>query len=66
MPGEANEWTGKDIARLRQVLGISQAQLADRLSMSQPTLDMLEGGRLKPSLLDQVRLDRVSSAEPKK
>ena len=64
MPGETAQWTGKDIVRLRMLLGMSQAQLADKLGMSEPTLNLLEGGRLKPSLLDQVRLDRFRSSEP--
>jgi transcriptional regulator with XRE-family HTH domain len=66
MPGETTQWTGKDIVRLRMLLGMSQAQLADKLGMSEPTLSMLEGGRLKPSLLDQVRLDHFRSPEPGK
>ena len=46
---------GKTIRRLREDLGLTQQQLAERLSITPPYLAMLEAGERKNPSLDIVR-----------
>jgi HTH-type transcriptional regulator/antitoxin HipB len=50
---------GEQIRRLREGLGISQAELGRRIGSTQPAIARLEAGRVSPTL---ETLDRVAAA----
>jgi DNA-binding transcriptional regulator YiaG len=56
----------KQIIKLRQLLGFTQQQLADKLGAPQPTVARWETGRFKPHRLYVEKLEELQKTVEKK
>lgn len=50
-------WLGRRIARHREAIGLTQAQLAELVEVHQETISRIENGRRVPSL---ITIDRIA------
>ena len=48
-----------EVRRLREILGVSQGQLAERLGVSRQTVNAIETGRYLPSLPLAIAIGRM-------
>lgn len=56
-------WLGRRIAKLREAIGLTQAQLAELVEVHQETISRIESGRRIPSLSTIERIARSLEVE---
>ncbi|GEM_PF-4783294 len=57
-----NSWTSARIKQLRKDMGITQAKLAERLDLSEDTIQNWEVGRRKPNRFIQPLLAEIEES----